>query len=190
MWFAVMEGNTKSLGVILRCVRYFDAYMRFLISFPIQFVTLRENLGDSFPLPPKHTLATSFIPLAWVDNQLIEERKRGLQLYLTYLIHDDHMRTRPDLLFFLGAGDLVSPGSSIWSTPVLPQMTSKGSLASDIISSNEPDTAKKPVAAAYYASWASDSNPPHTIEFSKFDILFFGGWYIHQHTNRVTLNLA
>ncbi|KAF9819455.1 hypothetical protein IEO21_02063 [Rhodonia placenta] len=33
--------------------------------------------------------------------------------------------------------------------------------------------ATKPVAAAYYPDWASDTNPPSDLDFSKFDILLF-----------------
>lgn len=34
--------------------------------------------------------------------------------------------------------------------------------------------ASTPIAAAYYPDWASDTNPPADIDFSKFDILLFG----------------
>jgi hypothetical protein len=34
--------------------------------------------------------------------------------------------------------------------------------------------ATKPVAAAYYPSWASYSRTPESLDFSKFDILFYG----------------
>ncbi|EED79284.1 hypothetical protein POSPLDRAFT_93624 [Postia placenta Mad-698-R] len=33
--------------------------------------------------------------------------------------------------------------------------------------------ATKPVAAAYYPDWASDTNAPSDLDFSKFDILLF-----------------
>lgn len=178
MWYVMMEGNMKSFGAILRCVWSISMHICALLR-NTQFVTLRENLADSFPLPPKHTLTTSFIPLAWVENELIEERKRGLQLYLAYLIHDTHLRLNPHVLFFLGAHDLVTSISicvlSSLACMSEPQKALKGSPAPNTIARcNEPDTVKKPVAAAYYASWASDTNPPHTIDFSKFDILFFG----------------
>ncbi|PPQ82293.1 hypothetical protein CVT25_008443 [Psilocybe cyanescens] len=138
-----------------------------------EFVTLKENLGDSFPLPPKHALVTSFLPSAWIDNELIEERKRGLQMFLTYLLHHLGLRFAPDFLFFIGAGNLVVHDSRVWPSLALPEMTSKGSLASDGATSNEPERTTKPIAAAYYPSWASDTSPPHKIDFSKFDILFF-----------------
>lgn len=31
-----------------------------------------------------------------------------------------------------------------------------------------------PVAAAYYPEWAVDSNPPEGLDYSKFDVIFFG----------------
>lgn len=43
--------------------------------------------------------------------------------------------------------------------------------------------ATKPVAAAYYPDWASDTNAPSDLDFSKFDILLFGqsGRKPHHH---------
>ena len=34
--------------------------------------------------------------------------------------------------------------------------------------------ATKPLAAAYYPDWSSDTFPPSKLDFSKFDILLFG----------------
>lgn len=41
--------------------------------------------------------------------------------------------------------------------------------------------AASPIAAAYYPDWVVDSWPPEKLDFSKFDILFFGMqgiWFI------------
>uniref|UniRef100_A0A8H8CJU2 Chitinase n=1 Tax=Psilocybe cubensis TaxID=181762 RepID=A0A8H8CJU2_PSICU len=138
-----------------------------------EFVTLKEALEVPFPLPPKHVFATSFLPSAWVDNQLIEERKRGLQMFLTHLLHRLDARSSATFLAFIGASDLVMNESCFWPKAGLPEMSFKGTLMPKEILKNEPERTTKPIAAAYYPSWASDSSPPHKIDFSKFDVLFF-----------------
>lgn len=35
-------------------------------------------------------------------------------------------------------------------------------------------TAATPIAAAYYPDWAFDATPPENLDYTKFDILFFG----------------
>ncbi|KAF8970627.1 glycoside hydrolase superfamily [Flammula alnicola] len=119
---------------------------------------LRDLLGGSLPLPPKRVVATTLAPSAWIDDDLIKERKIGLQMYLTDLIHDLERRRHPEFL-----------------TPVsgsLPDMVSKTTLASKAAAFKDDNNIKF-VAASYYPSWSSDTLAPNTIDFSKFDILFF-----------------
>lgn len=33
-----------------------------------------------------------------------------------------------------------------------------------------------PIAAAYYPSWSAGSRSPESLDYSKFDILFFGAF--------------
>lgn len=37
--------------------------------------------------------------------------------------------------------------------------------------------AATPIAASYYPDWVVDSNPPESLDYSKFDVLFFGESY-------------
>ncbi|KAF8900154.1 glycoside hydrolase family 18 protein [Gymnopilus junonius] len=136
-----------------------------------EFVTLREKLNAPFSLPPKRNLVSVVLPYKWIDDGLINERKRGLQLFLTLLIYDTKPRQHPDLLHFLDASDLDYQESMIW--PPLSEMASKESLISVKTTVRAPDTPPRPVAGSYYPSWASDTIPISKIDFSKFDILFF-----------------
>ncbi|CAA7268385.1 unnamed protein product [Cyclocybe aegerita] len=154
------------------------------------FVALKLALGDCFPLPPKRTITTSVVPCAWMDDRLIEERKRGLQMYLTYLLHDLARRRDPELARFLAPGYYRyigrlsaannakdGPGGEQVTTPSMIQ--AKSALASSYMRSGGANAAgtdedrKKPIAASYYPSWAADTLPPSKIDFSKFDVIFF-----------------
>ncbi|KAF8181050.1 glycoside hydrolase family 18 protein [Pholiota molesta] len=133
-----------------------------------EFAELRAQLGGSFPFPSKRSVASSLVPAAWVDDALITERKVGLEMYLTDLIHDLVLSKRREFLQFLappkaeGGIECTGPG---------PQMVSRGAVASKTV--RAPDGATKYIAASYYPSWSSDALPPHTIDYSKFDVLFF-----------------
>ncbi|KAF9484200.1 glycoside hydrolase family 18 protein [Pholiota conissans] len=132
-----------------------------------EFVELREQLGGSFPFPPKRSVSCAIVPATWVDDGLIQERKAGLQMYLTAIIHDLALNKRREFIDFLSPAvemDDKRPRSGH-------EMISNGAFASKV--ANEPDSSTKYIAASYYPSWSSDSFPPHTIDFSKFDVLFF-----------------
>ena len=50
--------------------------------------------------------------------------------------------------------------------------------ASSRRTASKESRAAKPLAAAYYPDWSSDSFPPSKLDFSKFDILLFGKYYL------------
>ncbi|KIM37880.1 glycoside hydrolase family 18 protein [Hebeloma cylindrosporum] len=134
-----------------------------------EFVALRASLGGgSFPLPPKRIITTSLVPSAWVDDELIKERKAGLQMYLTDLLHDLKLRNHLELVRFLAPSvdfmDVEGSGAS-------PAMVSKGTPVSRP-TLNDEDT-HKPISATYYPAWASGTLAPSDIDFSKFDVIFF-----------------
>jgi hypothetical protein len=63
---------------------------------------LHEALGvKSATLPPKRILSTTFVPSAWVDDELIAERKAGLATYLSKLVHTPEYEKNPILNEFL-----------------------------------------------------------------------------------------
>lgn len=69
-----------------------------------QFVALHKALGaDKYELPPKRILATTFVPSAWLDDELIAERKSGLTSYLSHVIGDPEFQSQPALKDFLGS---------------------------------------------------------------------------------------
>ncbi len=102
------------------------------------------------------------VPTAWVDDALIAERKAGLQMFLTDILHDLSLRTRPEVLRFL------APDAA--NTTYAPAMMSTGAPASYA----RDGVAGRYISASYYPSWSADALPAHTIDFSKFDVLFFG----------------
>lgn len=125
--------------------------------------------GGSFPLPPKRTVTTSLVPSAWVDDELIKERKAGLQMYLTNLLHDLKFRTHLELVRFLAPSAGFKDAEATGASPV---MVSKGALVSRHALHDED--IRKPIAASYYPAWASSTVAPSDINFSKFDVIFFG----------------
>lgn len=140
------------------------------ISILSQFVALRESLGgDSFPLPPKRTVATSLVPSAWVDDELIKERKAGLQMYLNNLLHDLKFRNHLELARFLAPSAGFKDAEASGASPV---MVSKS--ASVLRRALNDEDIRKPIAASYYPAWASGTVAPSDIDFSKFDVIFFG----------------
>lgn len=123
-------------------------------------------------MPAKHNFATTIIPLAWIDDQLISKRKIGLTAYLNHLNTIPEYQTNEIFTRFLSS---QSFNSTIFPEAVdnPPAMISRN-MATISSASGEPETNAAPIAAAYYPTWSAATNPPNKIDFSKFDILFFG----------------
>lgn len=111
-------------------------------------------------------MTSSMVPFAWVDDLLIAERKRGLQMYINNILHDLHLCNHPAFLRFLSP---TEPEDC-----AVPNMASKGTIGSQSVLQKVDETMKRYIAASYYPSWSSDILPPESIDFKKFDILFFG----------------
>ncbi|KAG6889319.1 hypothetical protein C0992_005645 [Termitomyces sp. T32_za158] len=134
-----------------------------------------ETLKDPYTLPPKQLLFTTFIPSAWVDDTLINERKLGLTQYLEDLIKSPDYKDNSTLLHFLTDSKSLT----------IPKFHPKDEF-SLILSRKEafkslssPETGDRPsaatlIAGSYYPYWSAGSYPPEGLDFSKFDILFFG----------------
>jgi chitinase len=171
-----------------------------------QFVTLHEVLKDPFNLPPKRLLVTTFLPSAWADDALIQERKEGLAEYLTDLLASSKFKYHTALHQFL-LGEAVGSNTNSEGGPnrdnfdledalpsTLPRkaaltMAAMGRptgadvaslMAASSKSSDATASAAAAVAptsmhyAAYYPGWSAYANPPEKLDFSKFDILYFG----------------
>lgn len=84
------------------------------------------------------------------------------------VLNDPRFARNADIAMFLSDNDVGAVGQS--------EMSSFGTLRQVVLQGEDTKgaEAKKPIAAAYYTSWSSWSNPPNKIDFSKFDILFYG----------------
>ncbi|RDB17716.1 Oviduct-specific glycoprotein [Hypsizygus marmoreus] len=139
-----------------------------------EFVALHETLKDTFTLPPKRLLATTFIPSAWVDDTLIAERKAGLTQYISELLKSPEYKDAPALLDFLTAADSGSQKLKFDLEDAVPSTLSrKAAMNLNLDDEDDVGVEATPIAAAYYVDWAAGSFPPEKLDFSKFDILFF-----------------
>jgi chitinase len=126
-----------------------------------------DVLRDPFTLPPKRILTTSFIPSAWIDDTLIAERKAGLTHYLSELLSSEY-KEDPALLRFLTHSSFQSQPSAEDALPST--LTRKAALKI----ADELEKFASPIAAGYYESWTADSRPPEKLDYSKWDLIFFG----------------
>ncbi|KAJ7583205.1 glycoside hydrolase family 18 protein [Mycena floridula] len=142
-----------------------------------EFVALHHELGDNFDLPPKRILATSFFPSAWVDDELITERKAGLTTYLTNVVHNSQYQNSPALVKFLSTSPTEAAASFDLEDALPSTLTRTTALAlkSQALSGapDEIGTAATLIAASYYPYWSADSFPPENLDYSRWDILHF-----------------
>jgi chitinase len=128
------------------------------------------TLNDPYNLPPKRLLVTTFIPSAWVDDALIKERKKGLADYLTDVLSSPKYKDQAVLFEFLTA-----PSSKYDqkfdledALPSTLTRTKALTLGSDVNASTVP------ISGTYYPDWAGSTVPPESIDYSKFDLIYFG----------------
>jgi chitinase len=148
-----------------------------------QFVALRQCLHDHYPLPPRRALSNVVVPSAWIDDQLISERKAGLAAYLNHLLTIKKLQDNQVWLQFLTAPSF-DPSQFLDTPSDLPFMVAKSTLAADQTTIESDDPKLAPVAATYYPIWAADDCPPERLDFTKFDIIFFGNAFgsLQYHT--------
>ncbi|KAK7026409.1 hypothetical protein VNI00_015644 [Paramarasmius palmivorus] len=136
-----------------------------------EFLALNDAIGaKDITLPPKRILVTTFVPSAWVDDYLITERKTGLAKYLSNIVQIPDYENHPALVDFLKPSSDASRRFHL--EDALPSTLSR-KAALDIKDKVEAE-ASNLIAAAYYPDWSVWDVPPESIDFSKFDILFFG----------------
>ncbi|KAF9558512.1 glycoside hydrolase family 18 protein [Agrocybe pediades] len=138
-----------------------------------EFVALHESLRDGFPFPPKRVFLTLFFPSAWVDDQLVAERKAGLAKWLSAVLWAPEYQNVPLLQQFLSRDAIVPFTSEIDVEDVLPSTLSRKAISSFF---SIRQTQKKPsmISAAYYPEWCVGDHSPEDLDFTKFDLLFFG----------------
>ncbi|KAF9074347.1 glycoside hydrolase family 18 protein [Rhodocollybia butyracea] len=151
-----------------------------------EFVTLHHTLQPgkeiNVSLPPKRILATSFLPSAWLDDTLIEERKNGLAAYLTAVLSHPTFRDTPALNNFLSLKTSDSQADrTIDLEDALPSTLSRGTalkLAAQLLPQNGKTNGQARaestlIAAAYYPDWSEAEFPPESLDYTRFTILFF-----------------
>ncbi|KAF8970626.1 glycoside hydrolase superfamily [Flammula alnicola] len=134
--------------------------------------SMAKALNDPYNLPPKRLLATTFIPSAWVDDGLIAERKIGLTEYLFDILSTPKYKDQPLIFEFLSAQTLQRDQKfdledALPSTLTRTKALTLASGAAD----SEISTSAAIISAAYYPDWSAI--PPQSIDFSKFDIIFY-----------------
>ncbi|KAF9484199.1 glycoside hydrolase family 18 protein [Pholiota conissans] len=141
-----------------------------------EFVVLHNALGDEFNLPPKRLLATSLFPAGWVDDLLIAERKAGLAKYLSAILWSSEYQNAPALVDFLKRSTVNSAFPADLEDCFPSTLSRKKALAvarmlpSATLSASSGDTF---LACAYYAAWSGGTVPPESIDYNKYDVLFF-----------------
>uniref|UniRef100_A0A8H8CJD7 Chitinase n=1 Tax=Psilocybe cubensis TaxID=181762 RepID=A0A8H8CJD7_PSICU len=158
-----------------------------------EFVALHAALKDGFSLPSKHAILTAIFPSGWLDDALIAERKVGLAKYLAALLWSPEFRDTPIIKGFLER-DALKPDENIDVEDVLPSTLTRKDVSAffslrDQVQSlslveddheeeqvpvQEEPPKKKLVSAAYYPEWCAGTLPPESLDYSKFDIIFFG----------------
>ncbi|KAG6826893.1 hypothetical protein H0H92_013999 [Tricholoma furcatifolium] len=136
-----------------------------------EFVTLHETLKDPYALPPKRILSTSFFPSAWIDDALIAERKTGLSRYLNDLLTSSEYVKNPLLIAFL-SNSSFSDVTKFNFEDIVPSTLTKKDRSIQVLSDSSAASATL-IAASYYVDWESDSFPPESLDYSRWDILNF-----------------
>lgn len=139
---------------------------------PLKFLSLQSDLSSPFSLPPKRILVTTFLPSAWLDDALISERKAGLASYIQALTESEDFRTHPQLIEFLESSVFKSNSAKFDPEDAVPSTLSRKAAAA--LAKQDFSVSATPIAAAYYPDWSFDATPPENLDYSKFDILFFG----------------
>lgn len=107
-----------------------------------------------------------------MDDSLIAERKSGLTAYLTSLIASPTYITSPALITFLARAPSREPSSAFNPEDALPSTFTRAAALK--VQDRLVTTASTPIAAAYYPWWSAWARTPESLDFSKFDILFYG----------------
>lgn len=107
-----------------------------------------------------------------MDDTLIRERKAGLTQYLTNLLQSLDYKDNPAVVEFLTPKGAKSSSKFDLEDAVPSTLSRKAAL--DLKAQGDVEVEATMIAAAYYPDWSAGSFPPEKLDFSKFDILFFG----------------
>lgn len=115
--------------------------------------------------PPRRALVNSLVPFAWISDSLLEERKAGLNEVLCILLNTQKTQNHPYLYKFFRYSISSFAMESMGEGFV--QMRSTRPLLRNVAKSS-------PILGTYYPSWVADILPPGKVDWSRFDIVFFG----------------
>lgn len=121
-----------------------------------------------------------------MDDKLIAEREAGLTAYFSNLLNVQAYAEHPAVVDFLAPSPTAAKANRFDAEDALPSTLSRKDAAALSDADDEVKAEASFVAASYYPYWAVYSNPPENIDFSKFDILFFGtcnGLSLVRYTN-------
>jgi chitinase len=148
-----------------------------LIAYIVQVLDVSEALKDPYNIPPKRLLVTTFIPSAWADDTLIAERKAGLADYLFDVLSTPKYKDRAVVQEFL-SGRTTETEQKFDLEDALPSTVTRNKALA--LASNPLDGKISAQAAmiygSYYTSWSASAYPPENLDYSKFDILYFGSY--------------
>jgi len=134
-----------------------------------------EALKDPYNLPSKRLFVTTFIPSAWADDTLIAERKAGLADYLFDVLSTPKYKDTEIVQEFL-SGRSTETEQKFDLEDALPSTVTRNkalALASNALDGNISAQAAM-IYGSYYTSWSASEFPPEKLDYSKFDILYFG----------------
>ncbi|KAF6750396.1 glycoside hydrolase family 18 protein [Ephemerocybe angulata] len=132
----------------------------------------------ALPFPPRRALLLSLVPNAWLDDSVLDERKAGLNEFLCVLLNTEKTRAHPSLASFFRAPSytelaLESLGEGLAQLSLARRVKS---LQVECAERGEDDS-RPPrgglIAASYYPSWVSWSLPVESVDWSRFDIVFY-----------------
>jgi chitinase len=119
----------------------------------------------------------SLLPHGWIDDTLLDERKAGLNEFLCLILNTEKTKGHPLLSAFF-----KTPFASCFALESLGEGLTQLALARPAARRQLVKQEKKgnsgeagtPIVASYYPSWAASTLPPESVDWNKFDIVFFG----------------
>lgn len=133
----------------------------------------------------------SLVPHGWIDDALLDERKAGLNEFLCLILNTEKTRNHPLLSNFF-----KTPFASCFALESLGEGFTQLSIARSRRLRVKLDkkmafarATGAPIAASYYPSWAASTLPPESVDWHKFDIVFFGEHSGNAASSSLDLNL-
>ncbi|KAJ2919639.1 hypothetical protein MD484_g832, partial [Candolleomyces efflorescens] len=141
------------------------------------YASLRHQTGEStLTFPPRRALMVSLLPHGWIDDTLLDERKAGLNEFLCLILNTEKTRVHSLVSAFFktpfaSCFALESLGEGLTQLALLARPAARSTLSVD--KKENAGGAKTSIVASYYPSWAASTLPPESVDWNKFDIVFF-----------------